>query len=85
MKDYTHKAAEYVLCKPLPKDWETLGISEQNEFIYENAWEPFDKWEADDIYKHIEDLARGFQEVDKASVDRVLTDVIKKINPKPTY
>ena len=85
MKNYIRKAAEHFLIQPLPDNWDKLNGGEQEQFIKENIWQPFEGMDVNAVWEQVEDLAHSFQEVDKAAVDRVLTDMIKKINPQPTY
>lgn len=81
-KEYIRKAAEHFLIQPLPKGWDKLNTSEQDEFIKENIWEPFEGWDTNFVWKQVEALAKSFQEVDEASVNRVLGQIVKNLNKK---
>ena len=81
-KEYIRKAAEHFLIQPLPKGWDKLNMSEQDEFIKENIWQPFEGWDANEVWEQVEDLAKSFQEVDEAAVDRVLGRMVRNLNKK---
>lgn len=81
-KEYIRKAAEHFLIQPLPKDWDKLKMKEQDAFIKENIWQPFEGWDANEVWEQVEDLAKSFQEVDEASVDRVLGRMVRNLNKK---
>ena len=80
MEDYIQKAAGHFLIKPLPDDWDKLNMGDQNQFICENIWEPFEEWEADAVYEEIENLAKSFQEVEEAAVNRVLGQMVRNLS-----
>ena len=45
------------LTTPLPKGWSDWGDKEQDSFVTDNAWEPFENADAKSIWEHIDNLA----------------------------
>ena len=43
-------ASSGYLTEPLPDDWFNLSESEQEHFLEENAWEPFEYWPTSEVY-----------------------------------
>jgi len=41
------------LTEPLPDDWHELSEEEQETFLRNNAWEPFEYWPEWDVYEAI--------------------------------
>jgi hypothetical protein len=54
------RAADFYLCKPLPEDFDKLDEQEVTDFIQDNKWEPFERWEPHGIWELIETLASEF-------------------------
>ena len=48
------KASGNFLCEDLPDNWEDMEEEEQNNFLEENAWEPFENKNVDEIWSNIE-------------------------------
>ena len=48
-------AAGTFLCE-LPASWSDLDDQEQDEFVADNLWEPFQYWETKDMWEHISNL-----------------------------
>lgn len=55
-------ASGYFLCKNFPDNWHELEEEKLNEFILDNVWEPFEGWEAGDIFQLIENAAFSTEE-----------------------
>ena len=51
------------LTTPLPDNWHTWEDKEQDSFVTDNAWEPFENADAKSIWEHIDHLARDFKSV----------------------
>lgn len=83
MKNSIQKAAGYYLIKPLPDNWDELNMSEQDQFIQDNLWEPFQiaLWRTSEIWECIEDLAKGFEEAYQEGADAALDLVKARITP----
>jgi len=59
-RDIEYIASCY-LCEDLPKNWEQDLIGEDDdkryafyEWVEQNAWEPFEQWEGEELWDHIE-------------------------------
>lgn len=50
-------ASSHFLSTPLPDDYIDMSESEINVFIRKNAWEPFENYDPDYIWEHIENLS----------------------------
>lgn len=83
MKNYIQKAAGYYLIKPLPDNWDELNMSEQDQFIQDNLWEPFQiaGWCTYEFWECIEDLAKGFEEAYWEGADAAVDLIKARINP----
>ena len=44
------------LATPLPSDWDTWEEEKLDNFISDNHWEPFEYWDAHDVYELIDQL-----------------------------
>ena len=55
-------------------------MGDQNQFIYQYMRPPFEEWEADAVYEEIENLAKSFQEVEEAAVNRVLGQMVRNLS-----
>lgn len=53
-------ASKFYLSDPLPKGFDELDEQDVANFIRENRWEPFERWEPSGIWGLIEDLASEF-------------------------
>jgi len=45
------------LTEYLPEDWHTWNSKKANTFVTENAWEPLEYWDAEDIWQQISQMA----------------------------
>ena len=70
MIDYIRWASGFYLCETLPENWESLEDWEQDEFVTENAWQPFEYWSAKDLWTEISSLASSAERlVERAKHD----------------
>lgn len=52
----------HFLCKSIPDNWYDLSEDQQNEFLIENNWEPFENYEPQYVWSCIENAAQATQE-----------------------
>jgi len=52
---FAHMSANF-LATPLPSDWDTWNEEKLEDFINDNHWEPFEYWDAHDVYELIDQL-----------------------------
>ena len=45
------------LTQYLPEDWHTLYSKKADTFVKENAWEPFEYYDAEEIWQQISEMA----------------------------
>ena len=50
-------ASGFYLTEDLPKNFGKWSEKKLNKFLVDHAWQPFEYYEADDIWEHIERLA----------------------------
>jgi hypothetical protein len=53
-------ASNIFLTESVPTNWEDMEEEEQNNFIKENAWQPFENYLAADIWTLISDASGAF-------------------------
>ena len=44
----------HFLAERLPNDWDTWNEEKLDQFLHDNHWEPFEYWDANDIYEIID-------------------------------
>jgi len=54
------RASKFYLSEELPENILDLPSEEQDEFVEDHRWEPFEEWEPHGIWELIEDLASEF-------------------------
>ena len=54
--------SNHFLCKSIPDNWYDLSEDQQNEFLIENNWEPFENYEPQYVWSYIENAAQATQE-----------------------
>ena len=69
-------ASDQVLCKSLPLDFNDRDEDEMDKFVGENAWEPFENWEAKQLWTQISDVASALTSFHKAEKAEEMSDVI---------
>jgi len=52
----------HYLCANFPNNWEDLTEEQQNEFLSENVWEPFENYDIEYVWSCIESAAKVTQE-----------------------
>jgi hypothetical protein len=52
-------ASGQVLCTILPSDFEDKDDEEMDQFVVDNAWEPFEHWNANQLWSQIRDVANA--------------------------
>jgi hypothetical protein len=57
------KASRFYLTEELPTNLFDLGEQEIMDFIQDRKWQPFEYWQAHEVWELIEGLAEEFQEV----------------------
>ena len=50
-------ASSFYLSHDLPKDWDVMEDDKLFSTLEELAWQPFEYWDAESIYKEIESLS----------------------------
>ena len=58
---YLRLASNHYLVDEIPENWDSLTIEEQDKFLSDNAWQPFQDMEPEELIDHIEDLANAFK------------------------
>lgn len=51
----------HYLCANIPDDWYELTEEEQNQFLQDNNWQPFDRYDPDYVGNCIESAATATQ------------------------
>ena len=49
----------HYLCHCYPDDWLELTEAEQNQFVLDNAWQPFENYDADYVISCIDSAAEA--------------------------
>tara|TARA_Y100000289_G_C3866268_1_gene121124 strand:+ start:363 stop:584 length:222 start_codon:yes stop_codon:yes gene_type:complete len=44
----------HYLCDTIPENWYSLSEEEQDEWMVDNAWEPFEYWSASRLFEQID-------------------------------
>jgi len=55
--DITVVMSGHFLCEPIPDNWEEIDDDEFFEFVRDNAWEPFEYWEGEQLFTLIDSAA----------------------------
>ena len=55
-------ASGHYLSANLPNDWESFTEDQQNEFLSENVWQPFEDYDIEYVWSCIESAAQATQE-----------------------
>ena len=42
------------LCATIPENWDSLSEEEQDDWMVDNAWEPFEWWSASRLFEQID-------------------------------
>ena len=76
---YLQLASSHYLTTHLPNDWHDRTIAEQDDFLSENAWEPFQYTDPTELLNHIIDLSVTLKKVAWAEREATLKEVRKAI------
>ena len=82
MKNHTYYlrlASQHYLIEEIPENWIDLTIEEQDKFLADNAWQPFQDMEPDALIEHIEDLAISFKRTAHNERIATLSEVHKRL------
>jgi adenylate kinase family enzyme len=60
--DILQLASKYYLTKQIPDNWYNLNEEEQNKYLSENVWQPFEYHNPDYIWDQIENAASATEE-----------------------
>lgn len=60
--DILQLASKYYLTKQIPDNWYNLNEEEQNKYLSENVWQPFEYHNPDYIWDRIENAASATEE-----------------------
>jgi hypothetical protein len=61
-------ASGHYLCKSLPAGWEDWEDEKKDKFVEENAWQPFEYWDAKELWREISQLSDDFIKVAKQNI-----------------
>jgi len=78
MKDslhYLQLASSHFLTTHLPNDWHDRTVGEQNDFLSEYAWEPFQYTEPTELLSYIIDLSAELKGVAWAEREATFQEV----------
>jgi len=78
---YLQLASSHFLITTLPDNWYDITVKKQNEFIAENAWEPFQDTDPAELLDHIHDLSETLKKVawgERQAVLKEVKDVVIK-------
>lgn len=73
--DFYRIASEFYLSKPLPENYLAMDDNEFNKFLEENAWEPFQHWNSDDINECILGLSHRMHKIANEAANNANTPV----------
>ena len=77
---YIRLASQHYLIDEIPENWIDLTTEEQDKFLADNAWQPFQDMEPDALIEHIEDLAMSFKLVAQYERIDALNEVKDRIS-----
>jgi len=72
---YLQLASSHFLITTLPDNWYDITVKKQNEFIAENAWEPFQNTDPVELLDHIHELSATLRGVAWAEREATLKEV----------
>ena len=72
------RASKFYLTEELPEDILDLPSEEQDEFVEDHRWQPFECWSVHDVWELIDDLAR-----DMLKIHELATLATPEPEPKP--
>ena len=78
---YLRLASQHYLTDEIPENWDSLTIEEQDKFLSDKAWQPFQDMEPEELIDHIEDLANAFEQVAHKERRATLDEVKDRISP----
>ena len=55
------EASNYYLTKELPNNFDKWSEKKLNTFVESHLWQPFEYWNAEDVWENIETLASGIR------------------------
>jgi hypothetical protein len=59
-------ASGFCLCERLPEDFNNLDDDDMDEFVTQNAWQPFEQCTSNQMWGHIDNLATQMKDYYKA-------------------
>ena len=74
MDDFYVKASFQVLTDKLPDNWRDLEDTTLDEFVVDNAWEPYQCWSATELWSQINSVANDFHSVYLETLEEVKTN-----------
>lgn len=78
---YLRLASQHYLTDEIPENWDSLTIEEQDKFLSDNAWQPFQDMEPEVLIDYIDDLANAFKQVAHNERRTTLDEVKDRISP----
>jgi len=78
---YLRLASQHYLTDEIPENWDSLTIEEQDKFLSDNAWQPFQDMEPEVLIDYIDDLANAFKQVAHNERRATLDEVKDRISP----
>jgi len=57
------RASAQFLCERLPDNWQEMSDSALDQFMEQNAWEPFEHWDTSDVWELIEQVAMEYYNI----------------------
>ena len=74
------RASKFYLTEELPEDILDLPSEEQDEFVEDHRWQPFECWSVHDVWELIDDLASDMLKIHELAT---LSTPEPKPEPKP--
>ena len=76
---YLRLASQHYLIDEIPENWIDLTTEEQDKFLANNAWQPFQDMSPDELIGHILDLAMSFKRTAQNERIATLSEVHKRL------
>ncbi len=64
---YKHiaRASAHFLTERLPDNWQDMSDPAVDQFMINHAWEPFERWDIQDVWELIEQIAMEFYNIEE--------------------
>ena len=78
--DFYRIASDFYLSTSLPQDYLEMDDDDFNDFLEENAWQPFEGWSGFDMNEIIESLSYRMENIERETRKNTLDEVREALN-----